>query len=128
MVDLNQRFQFAYADFAEQPIFRYEALAPHGITPDIYTNVRRGYATLMAGVSAGEWYRTGCMPLLFLITIIGIPIFVFLQYHEGITWRRVRNAAIFALRAAAEGDADYMRFLAPERLSSISTVHQPSVF
>ena len=83
----------------------------------------------MAGlVKGGSGYRSGCLPILFFISIIGIPIFIALQWHEGMMWRRARNAAVLAFRAAARGDPNFRQYLDGGRLLSMPTNHFDSVF
>jgi len=55
--------------------FPYREVQPHGVSEEAYENIRRGYSAVMAGISLGAWYRSGCMPLFFFISIIGIPFF-----------------------------------------------------
>ena len=128
-MSIDANFAIYYERFPMEPIFRPEAILPHGISEEVYDGVRGGYAALMAGlVAGGSWYRSGCMPFIFLISIIGIPFFMMFQYQEGMMWRRARNAAVLAFRAAANGDPDYDRFLDGGRLRSITTTHFERVF
>lgn len=117
------------APFYEQfPLrFPYREVLLHGVSEEAYENIRRGYSAIMAGLSVGSWYRSGCMPLLFFISIIGISFFIILQSVEGKMMFRARNAVIFAFRAAAKGDPDYLRFLDGD-LSKIDTTPQVRIF
>ena len=126
-MSLEQHFALHYEQFPQQYIFAPDRILPHGITPEVYDEVRRGYSSIKAGLTAGAWYRSGCLPLLFMITIVGIPIFMFLQWSEGMMSRRARNAAILAFRAASKGDANYKRYISGNLLS-ITTEHFDRVF
>ncbi len=106
----DQTFALHYQQFPAQLVFAPEKIIPYGITEETYDEIRRGYAAVRAGLNAGAWYRSGCLPILFFISIVGIPLFLFYQWSEGVMWQRARNAAILAFRAAASKDPDYMRY------------------
>lgn len=127
-MSFDQSFAFYYQHFPTEHIFVPERILPHGISEEVYDEVRRGYAALMAGlIAGGSWYRKGCLPILFFVSIIGIPFFFVFQSTEGMMWRRARNAAILAFRAAANGDPNYMKYL-DRNLLGITTQHFDSVF
>ena len=127
-MSLENNFAFYYQHFPTETIFDPEKILAHGVSEQVYEEVRGGYAAVMAGLVAGAWYRSGCLPILFFISIIGIPIFLVFQWHEAMMWRRARNAAVLALRAAARGEPNYMQYLDGGRLLSIPTNHFDSVF
>jgi hypothetical protein len=118
-----------YEQFPRQQIFNPTAVIRNGITEQDYEDVRMAYASLMAGVELHDaGYRRGCLPIFMIITIIGIPIFMFLQNKEGLMRRRARNAAILAFRAIANDEDHWPQYLMAQNRSQITTQHFSRVF
>ena len=125
---LENAFEIYYHRFPTEHIFEPAKILSHGISEEVYEEVRRGHASLMAGLEAGgAWFRSGCVPLIFVLSIIGIPFLLFFVWSDGMMRRRARNAAILAFRSAAQSDPDYKKFL-NGNLLSITTQHFDSVF
>ena len=121
--------EFHYEQFPQQRIFNPTAVIRNGVTEPDYEDVRRAYASLMAGVELRDaGYRSGCLPILMIISIVGIPIFMFLQNKEGLMRRRAHNAAILAFRGIANGDENWPNYLLAHNRDQITTQHFESVF
>lgn len=118
-----------YDQFPQQPIFAPSAVIRSGVTEQDYEDVRIAYASLMAGVELQDSaYRRGCLPILMIISIIGIPIFMYLQNKEGLMRRRARNAAILAFRAIANREDHWPQYLMAQNRDRITTKHFSKVF
>jgi len=121
--------QVHYDQFPQQSIFAPTAVIRNGVSEQDYEDVRMGYASLMAGVELHDSaYRRGCLPIFMIISIIGIPIFIYLQNKEGLMRRRARNAAILAFRAIANDEDNWPQYLMAPNRSQITTEHFSRVF
>ena len=125
---LENAFEIYYHRFPTEDVFEPAKILSQGISEEVYEEIRRGHASLMAGVEAGgAWFRSGFVPLIFVLSIIGIPFLLFFVWSDGMMRRRARNAAILAFRSAAQRDPDYKKYLSGN-LFSITTQHFDSVF